>query len=138
MTNINEPLTAGLLRAALADVAPHTPMQIPIPLSTMDGGEGHHWASALGVRVIVDDSVEIAFDEPDEWAQHAVESRHELQRSLQASGAYLAATRPGVREAMAEVISARLPSHVGDGALLDALTAAVAGASMEFLERTAR
>jgi hypothetical protein len=138
MTNANEPLTAGLLRAALADVAPHTPVQVPIPLSTMDGGEGYHWAPALGVRVIVDDSVEIAFDEPDEWAHHESESRQELQRSLRSSGAYLAATRPGVREAMAEVISARLPEHVGDGALLDALTAAIAGASLEFLERATR
>ncbi|MEJ8654648.1 hypothetical protein WKI65_43110 [Streptomyces sp. MS1.AVA.3] len=138
MTNNNEELTAGLLRAALDDVAPHTPVQIPIPLSTMDGGEGYHWASALGVRVIVDDSVEIAFDEPDEWAQQASESRQELRRSLRVSGAYLAATRPGVREAMAEVIGARLPEHAGDSALLDALTAAIAGASLEFLEQAAR
>ncbi|WP_435058418.1 hypothetical protein [Streptomyces sp. bgisy060] len=138
MTNPSTPLTAGLLRAALADVAPHTPVQVPIPLSTMDGGEGYYWAPALSVRAIVDDSVEIAFDEPDEWAQHASESRQELQRSLRTSGAYLAATRPGVREAMAEVIGALLPEHAGDGALLDALTAAVAGASLEFLERVAR
>ncbi|MFH8295079.1 hypothetical protein [Streptomyces sp. NPDC018059] len=138
MTNPQEPLTAGLLRAALADVAPHTPVQVPIPLSTMDGGEGYHWAPALGVRVIVDDSVEIAFDEPEEWTRQESADRREVRRALQASGAYLAATRPGVRAAMAEVIGARLPSHAGDGALLDALTAAVAGASMEFLERTSR
>ncbi|PZT71421.1 hypothetical protein [Streptomyces sp. AC1-42T] len=138
MTNTREPLTAGLLRAALDGVSPRTPVQVPIPLSTMDGGEGYHWAPALGVRVIVDDSVEIAFDEPDEWGQQAAASRQEHRRALQASGAYLAATRPGVRKAMAEVISARLPEHDGDGALLDALTAAVAGASLEFMERADR
>ncbi|MDJ0466097.1 hypothetical protein [Streptomyces sp. H27-C3] len=32
----------------------------------------------------------------------------------------------------------RAAGHVGDGALLDALTAAIAGASAEFLERTSR
>ncbi|WP_282792965.1 hypothetical protein [Streptomyces sp. CC224B] len=137
MTNSYETLTVGLLRAVLASIDPTTPVEVPIPLSTMDGGEGYHWAPVRGVRVRTDDSVEIAFDEPEEWRRQESADRREVRWSLQASGAYLAVTRPGVREAMAEVIRIRLPGHAGDGALLDALAAAVAGAYTEFLKRTA-
>ncbi|TQE33137.1 hypothetical protein [Streptomyces ipomoeae] len=134
---IREPLTVGLLRAALEGVAAHTPVQVPIPLSTMDGGPtGHHFADALSIHHIKDDSVQVLYDEPEEWAQQAAAESREFRQSLRIGAAYLTATRPGVRRALEEVIAARLPEHAGDGALVDALAAAIAGATTEYLERT--
>jgi hypothetical protein len=132
-----EPLTVGLLRAALDGVAPHTPVQVPIPLSTIDGGDtGHHFADATSIHHIEDDSVQVLYDEPEEWAVQAAEDAREFHKALRAGAAYLAATRPGIRRALEAVIATRLPEHAGDGALLDALAAAIAGATTNYLERT--
>lgn len=103
-----EQLTAGTLRAALAGVPDHTPVHVPIPLSSMDGGDGYHLAPATSTHHIVDDSVEIRYDEPAEWSTLAAVERQQYRQDMRYAASYLAATSLAVRDAIAMVLEVRL------------------------------
>ncbi|MFI0900502.1 hypothetical protein [Streptomyces sp. NPDC020983] len=130
-----EQLTAGALRAALASVPDHTPVHVPIPLCSMDGGDGYHWAPATGTHHITDDSVEIRYQEPDEWSTQAAAERALFRQDMRYAAAFLAATRPQIRDAIGMVLEVRLAGipDLDLDSIRDDLAVGLAGAAARHL-----
>lgn len=96
------PFTLGDLRAAIDGQPDHITIEVPIPLSTIDGGPGHEYAPVTGINV-AGDTADLTYTEPYEWTLNGA--------------AHLASSHHGISDAVRMALEVRISS------LTEALTA---------------
>ena len=107
-------LTIGELRAAIADQPDHITLALPIPASTIDGGQGDEYADITGIN-IAGDTADIEYDRPDAWSLNGATERAQYREDRKYAASYLAASNHAVAEAVRMPLEVRLNALLDDG-----------------------